>query len=590
MDNRLQTELQNFLNQVDSGFGSMVIRWLLLAFFAFSSAALCVYMGFQGLRSAPAMESAQLARNIAEGRGFVTRCIRPVVLGRLAGQWPAPPASEFPDSEAAPPQPAPVDIDAIPDLTTPPLHPWLLAAAFRLSGIPATGEKIEARAYPWDYVPVILDSLCLALCILWIVGIGKRLFNLRCAVLAASSWLLSAPVWTEALAGDGTGLAVFLVLGACWGAVRSVEAPRTVSRILFLVLSALLTAAAFHVRYTAAFFVLPLFLFFGFASPSRPWAGAVAYLLLAAAACIPWIVRNLVLCGAPFGLAPCAMLAGTYLFPGDIFERTIAPSLLNFPALREAVAVKMIANLRNAAPLAYGFGAFGLPAALFCAQFLHRFHRPSSARLRLCILPAFPLLLLAAATLADPDDPQALRHALLPLYPLVLLYAWAFALTLLDRLPFANPLPARLAVAALLLLGAVPYVFQVLPPRSGLPYPPYYHNHIAWTASLVEPAETLVTDIPWATAWYGGKNSVLVPRDLDSLYRIHRDYAPLSLAYFTMATRNKPWIRGLVDADAPDHDWYRIFSERYVPRDFPFPDARIFFGDDQMILADRPRW
>lgn len=581
MDTRLSSELQNFLNQVDSGFGQTVIRWLLMAFFAFSAAALYLYMNFQGLRSPPIMEAAQLARNIAEGRGFSTDCIRPLALGRIAGEWPHP----SPQPHAPHPQ-----LNPFPDLTHPPLYPLALAGLFRLTGLPTVGRPHNTTAYPWDYVPVTFNAFCFALAFLWIIAIGRRLFDLRCALLAASSWLLTAAVWNEALLGAETALALFFSLGAIWAAIRAAESPSPGRYAFSLSLAAAFTTAAFHTCYASATLALPLFLFLGFTRRPHAWPGATLYLLLSTAAALPWILRNLALCHAPFGLAPCALLADTYLYPGDCLARTLSPSLLGFLPLSRALETKIIENLRLAAPLGFGLGSLGLLGALACAQFLHRFHRPSSHALRFCLLPAVPLLLLCAAASATQNNPRPLQTALLPLWPLLLLYAWAFALTLLDRIPFPSPLPPALAIGALLLLGAIPYALHVLPPRSGRPYPPYYHNHIAWAASLIAPDETLTTDVPWATAWYGGKSSLLLPRNLDSFYKIHRQYTPLSLAYFTLVTRDKPWTSAMVDPQAPDHDWYRIFSELLVPPDFPLPEARTFFNNDQMILVDHPRW
>ncbi len=57
--------------------------------------------------------------------------------------------------------------------------------------------------------------------------------------------------------------------------------------------------------------------------------------------------------------------------------------------------------------------------------------------------------------------------------------------------------------------------------RTGLPYPPYFHRYIGWVATMLEPEECLVTDIPWATAWYGGRTSVLLPRHIDDFYDLH---------------------------------------------------------------------
>ena len=182
------------------------------------------------------------------------------------------------------------------------------------------------------------------------------------------------------------------------------------------------------------------------------------------------------------------------------------------------------------------------------------------------------------------------KLALAIFWPLAIPYAWAFFLVLLDRLQFEVRYFASAAITAVMFLTAFPLLVSVVPPRTGLPYPPYFHRYVGWVSTMLEPGECLTTDIPWATAWYGGRTSIQLPKDIDGFYEMNGQHQMISLAYFTTATRDKPWVRGLSDPTAPEYSWYQVFSAGKVPGNFPLTHGRFLAGSDQLILADRPRW
>ena len=169
-------------------------------------------------------------------------------------------------------------------------------------------------------------------------------------------------------------------------------------------------------------------------------------------------------------------------------------------------------------------------------------------------------------------------------------FAWAFLLVLLDRLQFELRYFGVAAISVVMFLHGLPMLLNVLPPRTGLPYPPYFHRYIGVVSSMVEPQECLGTDIPWATAWYGGKTSILLPKDIDGYFTIHQTIQPIPVLYFTTVTRDKPWARGLADPIAPENSWYQLFSLSRAPANFPLTQGRLLAGSDQLIMADNEHW
>lgn len=576
---QFESTMQNLVYQMDTGSGRKVIQAVLFGLFAFAMAALYTFTTFQGLRDARAFEEAQLARNHVRTGRLETQCVRPLSIGRLAERAPA--------GNGA--------VQTHPDLLHPPLWPLALSGVFRLTGIPEAGVPTTATVQGWDYMPVALNHLFTILSALWIWLIGRKLFDPRVAGLSAGAVLISDLVWRHSTLGGDLGLAMFCVLGAVYAALWAGEAPDGLPLeegndpawrwFLPLAASALLTAGAFLTRYAAGTIGVALFLYLGTSRRRHAWAQASLYVGLVLVLVAPWVVRNVVACGNPFGLVFHDMLSGSYLFPGDVLFRSLAPEMPDFGAALYAVQLKMMANLRQFSTLGFGLTGGGVLLALFGAMYLHRFVRPSSRRLRWCLIPAALLLLLVASAFGE----ESLR-GLVVYWPLAIPYAWAFFLVLLDRLQVEMRSFAAAAISIVMFLSGLPLLLNVLPPRTGLPYPPYFHRYIGWVSIMLDPGEVMVTDIPWAAAWYGGKTAILLPQHIDDFYTIHEQYQAIAMAYFTTVTRDKPWVRGLVDPSAPEHSWYQIFAEGKVPTNFPLTHGRFIAGTDQFLLADRARW
>ena len=567
---QFETGVQNLVYQMDAGAGRKIIQWVLAVLFAVAMAFLYTITNFRGLKDARAMDEAQLARSFALGEGLKTRSVRPLSIGLLS--------ERHPDSESL--------VQSHPDLLHPPLWPAILGTYFRVVGVPRPGVPNTHNVYPSDYAPVALNHFFTILSALWVWLIGKKLFDGRVAALSVGAYLASDLVWRNSLLGGDFAAAAFFALGAAYSALWAADAGATRWRVgLGLVVSALLTSAAFLTRYGAGTIALGLYLFVGASRRSHSWAMATAYAAIAVLPAALWAMRNVAIAGSPFGLVFHELLSETYLFPGDAIHRTIEPFMPDFGTRMFAVQIKMMNNLRAYADSGFGLSGCGLLLGLFAAMYLHRFVRPSSRLLRWCLLPSIAMAALFGAAYGQ----ESLR-ALAIYWPLAIPFAWAFFLVLLDRLQFELRYFAAGAISIAMFISGLPMLLQVLPPRTGLPYPPYFHRYVGWISTMLDEGECMATDIPWAMAWYGGKTAVQLPINIDGFYEVHEKHQKLSMVYFTTVTRNKPWVRGLSDPSAPEHSWYQIFAAGKVPATFPLAHGRFIDGSDQFLLADRPRW
>ena len=110
--------LQSWIHHWEEGGGARVLKVAaaLLAFIALAS--LYDLLCYESYSSEEAMESAQLARNLSEGKGYTTDSIRPLALYLL-------------ESAAEPGQSSKVLAQCVPDLSNAPVYPFLLAGLMK---------------------------------------------------------------------------------------------------------------------------------------------------------------------------------------------------------------------------------------------------------------------------------------------------------------------------------------------------------------------------------------------------------------------------------------------------------------------------
>lgn len=220
--------------------------------------------------------------------------------------------------------------------------------------------------------------------------------------------------------------------------------------------------------------------------------------------------------------------------------------------------------------------------SFFITTFFYQFIRPSINRVRNSVGLSLMLMVIVAGFFSESSI--QLVHLF---WPFVILFGVAFFYVLLDRLD----LQARLYVIAmkclLVVLTVIPLGLRVLPPHAKQPYPPYYPPIISRVTEWVTPREVLCTDMPWATAWYGDRVSILLPKDLDQYYEINDYKQYISGIYFTPLTKNKPFVSELLDG--PEVSWLPILSGR-LPPDFPLKAAIALNRQDQLFVSDRDRW
>jgi len=573
MPKPFESWIQDLVYNVDVGIGLRLTKFALGILFLVGLVVTYQASEFKGFDEREAMDQAQLARNLATRGKWVTQNIRPASLWYLRHHHPSrePRFNEHPD------------------ILHPPLYSALLAGAFKLLNptFEITGPHDPFR--PESLIILPLNHLFSLLVGLFVYLFGRRLFDRRVALMALITYFVTNAVWAESISGSTVPLATLLSVIALYAASRAVEHRQSeeepVLDLKSLCLSVCGCALAFLTRYATVVIVPCIMLYIALSLRRKSWVWVTGFAVVFLLAVSPWLIRNKMVSGGFFGLTPYTALNETFLFGARDFERAFNP-VLQAGAVFRALLVKWLGQASRFYDHELRLVGGGFFVSLFAASFFYRFVRDDVHRFRWCILLAVALLVLVAGFFGA--ETIRLLHIFLPV---VLVYGSAFFFLLLDRLQLRVRIFDYAVIFLTVLLAAIPLIVTLLPPRANRPYPPYFPPYIVHVTKLLGGDEFLCTDMPWATAWYGNRNSIELPVTLEEFYDINDYHQRINGLYFTTLTRNKPYIRGLVSG--PYRSWFPILEGR-IPADFPLtqgfplgpPDSNL----DQLFLTDRKRW
>jgi len=271
--------------------------------------------------------------------------------------------------------------------------------------------------------------------------------------------------------------------------------------------------------------------------------------------------------------------------------------------------------LQNSVPRIGG----GWIGCLFLAGLLLGLRNVIARRLRYFAMMCLGVFLVATAlgqttigTLAPETNEENL---LVLLIPLVIIFGLAFFLTLLDQMN-VPALPVRFLVMGLVVvLSCQQFILTLLPPKTQLvSYPPYYPPDIQRLSQWVRPDELMMSDIPWAVAWYGNRPCAWTTVNAGPEFFQLNDYikhvSALFLSEQTMDARlltdclnggRDSWYAFIFErigveisnaSDAADV-WGRAYfrtTSNNVRKNFPLHYAPARALSSGIFLADRPRW
>jgi hypothetical protein len=512
------------------------MRFVFLTLLAVAVAAGYALSQFRGLREPAAMEAAQVARHLAEGRGFVTRCVRPFDLWYLQSRGVA---------QATPDAPVPV-------LWTAPGLPALQSVFLRLVRpryAPRQDGGFLNDAETGVIVPLGIALTLLTTLVVWLSG--RVLFGPRTALLAAGAYAVADLTLSTAISGLPTPAAALAatlaLLLAVLAARRSSATEGGWGVAALTAASALCAAAAILADHALLVAAVGAAVLLGVELQRRRWLMLPLFLLVLALALLPWVMHNRAAGIGALGALPYTALRETPLFPADSLERSTAPV---FNVYRAAAAVRQGFAGRVMA-LADG-GGFARGGVMFCFFLVALFHRYEQSACR--TLKAITLLMLATMALLPVVPGTGSVGAWTALYPLVVLFGMSAFTDFLDREETFDTGMKPLLTALLLVLCMLPAGLRMLRGPAAA-YPPYHGPIQQFAAGIPEAGQILLTDIPWATAWYGGGTSVLLPVHPDEVAVLPGGWAAVGGLYLTSAVAGRgdsPWTLMRIGGQVPE--------------------------------------
>ena len=597
--------IQLLIHKLEVGVGSRYLRVIALVLGVVGLAFLYDIRAYRNLAAPEAMDAAQLARNISEGKGYTTQFLRPfsIYLVQNHNQATTPFALTNAVTDFAQVK------SAHPDLANPPVYPLLLAGWMKVLPFDFTVNLKRAfwtnNGGFWRYQPdffiALFNELLLLVVVVLTFYLAKNLFDSNVAWLSAILTLGCDVLWRFSVSGLSTLLllAVFLALTLLMLEIeRSArESQPRAGWLLGLVVSVgLLTGIGALTRYAFVWTIIPVVLFLLMFSGKGNLGHMLAALAAFALVLVPWIIRNEVVSGTPFGTAGYAVVEGTFVFPRFQLERSIHPELTQAMWMKPYVQ-KLFGNLRDLLnDDLLKSGAIWAGVLFFSGLFLG-FRSTGARRVRYFLLMCLAVFIVAQSLvrtqLSDLSPEINSENLLVLLVPLVIIFGASFFFTLLDQMTLPLPQLRYAVVTGFVGLSCLPLFFTLWSSARPVVYPPYYPPEIQQTANWMKPNELMMSDVPWAVAWYGDRQCIWLTLDAQTDFFAINDYIkPVQALYLTPLTMDGKFISDWVQTR--DFSWGNFIVDTVIknqfPPGFPLRFAPKGYLPDRLFLTDRQRW
>ncbi len=476
---------------------------------------------FRGLSSPQAMDQAQIAREIARGKGFTTKFIRPAAYNQAERAAKALPSfTRFEDTYQSP------------------LNPLFMAAVLKLVGATdANAFQMGENEYvfPLDRVIAAISTVFFLMAIGVNYLLISRVFDAKIAAVCALLMLFCESFWNYALSGLPQMLMLTLFSCAIYFVYRAIEAstegrlamvPAVIAGIFFTLLAL--------AHWMTVWIALGYIIFAALAFRPRGIVGAVILILLLIPATFV-MLRNNAISGNPFGTAYLTLYNGLAGSEDEVMRTVNLQDNLNLNGLFSKIVRVALLQTGDIIPLLGGM----IVAPLFFVALLHPFKRKPIATFRWAILLMWCTTATGLAFFGV--SPKGLEPNQLHLVfaPIMTAYGLALVSILWCRLDFVatTPFLRNTHYVLIVIICSLPLVLS-LPQKitggiqnrdkGGFPHwPPYWpaglNMNVGPAPSIrkVVPENQIVfSDQPWAVAWYADRLSIWLPPDLKGFEKL----------------------------------------------------------------------
>lgn len=530
---------------------------------------LYLFIQFAGFSTATAMDQAQISRNLLEGHGFSTNYIRPLALWQLDRSEKEIPANNFPD------------------FSQPPLFPALNIVPLAIVKGSLT-MKPDELTYSGDRA-IAAFSILLFFASVWIgFLIARKLFDAQLALLGVLVVLVTDLLWKFSLSGLPQMLLMLLFMATSWLILKAMEGQEAGEPGMAMakrwILSLLIGAAFALMTLTNwlgcwIFFGYLFFAFFYFKPRFLPLGSILAF----AAVLTPWIVRNVMVSGHPFGLA-------IYPMGREELMRTLEPDFADmFYGFKMHVRFGIVDQIGDL----LSYLGLNLAAGAFFLSLFHPFKRPMTAKFKWCVLAMWIVSVIGMAVYGPIRTPVSEVQIHSIFIPLFAFFGLAFLLVLWNRLGFQHSLMRLVFNSVIVFVCAIPMLLTLFAGQGArVNWPPYVPPYIASLGLLYGEDEALCSDMPWAVAWYANRRCLLLPENPKAMVDIS-DYdvigRPIRGLFLTPVTGDLPFMKDIALGDYKP--WAGlILRQPQSVKGFPLKAVFGWMEGQIILFSDEDRW
>lgn len=491
----------------------LVIRLLLavtLALLCFSQ----LFFTFRGLDKPEAMDQAQIARQMARGQGMTTKCLAPFDI-RVRSQA----AEEG------------LDFNNYRSSAYAPLHPMMLATAIRMTGYHHFNNKRmipdQEMVYDGDRVVATVSTVFFALALLLSYVLLRKLFD---EILASTVVLLmgfSQLLLQFAVSGLAQPMLMCLFIGvvACVGAAIHADIySKSKQVLLYNVLAYIFAVLMCHTCTISAWCMLGLIIFSGLYFRPKGMYAIIGVSMGIILALIPTTIML-----QPAGGISAAFQQAFYggFGVGDMERMMRSTDEFGLSVDSTNFFLRLLGATFSQSSTMYEHMGSIIVTPFFLLSLFNRYRNPVTNGLKWLIFSCW-LCACAGMALFGETSLMGIAQISIIFTPFFAAYGLSLVFIFLARLQIGENFTTirGLAIAGIFLVSSGLFLFEfphqlqlgILTSARGIPqFPPYYPNKLnGQLHDITNPQDIIVTDQPWAVAWYADRKALWLPTRVSS--------------------------------------------------------------------------
>lgn len=508
--------LQNNAPQERDGRFFFMIRLILFVLIG----GLCVFelfINFRGLGTPAAMDQAQIARQIARGEGFTSKCMRPLdIVAQAKGKEKK------------------VDFDHFNDTTYAPLHAYALSAALKAGGFDKFEDKRMdseiSNIYAGDRWVAGVSMFFFVVSLVLSYFLFSKLFDEVIASTVIAFMGLSELMLEYAVSGLAQPMLMSMMLAGCASLVIGIQAyhqDKAAKSFIFVTLALLLTALMGLVSYMAIWAAVGMLLFCALYFRPVGLYAVVGSLLMMLLLLLP-----IYLMMEDAGGILTRLLHSVYFSfgsdTGNMLLRSTSDNTISFNSTD--FFLRLLGYMfSQCGTLFRDMGGIIVTPFFFLALF-NRYKRKEAEGIKWAVFSMWLCACVGMALFSEQGDISPTQMTIL-FAPFFTAYGTALVFNFLARLQLGTHFYAyrALTIVTLILISSGSFMFElpvkihvgILTSARGVPhFPPYYPAALNGKLyDISNPNDIIVTDQPWAVAWYADRKAVWLPVSLDEYTR-----------------------------------------------------------------------